>query len=340
MLLTLSASALRSLLMPQGKAKRPKMDLLDLPTFARQTLNLHGLSLSTDLLAGADRSRLEALRERADKAGAAVLLLSETSAQPFGTSPADAEAAAERTRRVIEAGQILGASAVSLPLQAKDDPKVMELVAERLKKVMERAERMDMNVLIAPSTGLTATPDKVTDLIKKVGGFRIGTFPDFQTAAAASDPLAYLRRLTPYATAVCASTVKFADKPEEIAPPVKRPAGGAAGAGLGKLEELLAKVVGGKPPAADEEEDEEDLSALEADLAADDDDDDEEAGPILVPRHEAYDLRAMVLAVASVGYDGPLSIDYRGSGDVTLGIERSRDALAAALVHAAESAKE
>lgn len=344
------------------------MDLLDLPAFARQTLNLHGLALTTDLLAGADRSRIESLRERADKAGSAVLLLSEVNPQPFGGNETDAAAAAERIRRVIEAGQLLGASAVSTAITAADDPKVFDLVVERLKKVMERAERLDLNVLLAPAPGLTSTPDRITDLIKRVGGFRIGTYPDFQAASKSSDPLAYLRRLTPYATAVCASTLKFLDTYEEVAP--KAPAGRMPG---NKLNELLEKVLraqpGAKAPAkgeakadakgegkpagkagtpapepepdepdeAEEGEDEEDLDALEADLAMDDDDSDEPA-PIRAPKHEGYDLKSMVLAIASVGYDGPLAVDYRGDGDVTLGLQRSRDALLAALAQAPESA--
>ncbi len=358
MLLTLAASSLRAWLLPPGKGKKPKMDILDLPAFARQTLNLHGLALTTDLLAGADRSRIESLRERADKAGSAVLLLSEVNPQPFGGNETDAAAAADRARRVIEAGQLLGASAISMTVTAADDPKVFDVVVDRLKKVMERAERLDMSVLLAPGPGLTSTPDRITDLIKRVGGFRIGTYPDFQTASKAADPLAYLRRLTPYATAVCASTLKFLDTYEEYEPPA--PAGRVPG---NKLNELLEKVLkaqpgakaGGKPGAkagtpapeeakpeepeedeGEEDEEEEDLDALEADLAMGDEDDDEPA-PIRAPKHEGYDLRAMVAAIASVGYDGPLAVDYRGDGDVTLGLQRSRDALQAALAQAPDA---
>ena len=58
------------------KSGKPKLDLLDLPTYARNDLGLHGLNLSSELLAGVNRERLEKLRERADKAGCACLLLS------------------------------------------------------------------------------------------------------------------------------------------------------------------------------------------------------------------------------------------------------------------------
>ena len=48
------------------------------------------------------------------------------------------------------------------------------------------------------------------------------------------------------------------------------------------------------------------------------------------PEHVQYDLNAMVEAISSVGYDGTLSIDFRGD-DVTLGIRQSCEALTDAL---------
>lgn len=339
MLLTLSANALRASLLPPAKGKRPKIDLLELPGFARQTLGLHGLQLTTELLAGADRARLEALRERADKAGCAVLLLSERTPQPFGTTPAAAESAHARMARVLEAAQLLGASAVSLAIESPNTDAAFNNVVERLKAVAERAERLDLNVLVSPGEGLTAAPDRVTDLIKRVGGFRVGTFPDFQTAAGTPDPAAYLRRLTPYAAALCAATVAFEEAPEPApAKPVGTKPAAAPGTPAGddaedadendmfdRLAEEL--MLGGLD---DDDED--------ADPMAELDDDDEPAVPVRrVPKHVPYDLNTLIAAVASVGYDGPLSIDYRGEGDVTLGLERSRDALSAALARAPKS---
>ena len=51
MLLTLSAICMRSYLV-KGRAAKPRVDMLDLPQFTRQELGLHGLNLSTELLAG------------------------------------------------------------------------------------------------------------------------------------------------------------------------------------------------------------------------------------------------------------------------------------------------
>jgi sugar phosphate isomerase/epimerase len=254
-----------------SRGKKPKLDLLDLPAFARDNLGLAGVNLSTDLLVGADRGRLESIRERADRSSCACLLLVEAESQPFGSeAEKTGQGAVERMSRVVEAAHILGCSAAAAKVDANDDDASFLRVANRMRPVMERAEKLDINLLISPTKGLTARPERVTELLKKIGGFRIGTYPDFQTASEYKDPVSYLQRLTPYATAVAASTLKFV--PEK-----------------------------GDEPAADGED---------------------------VPmRHAAYDLKPLVDAVISVGYDGPLALDYRGTGDVTMGLMHSRDAI-------------
>jgi sugar phosphate isomerase/epimerase len=288
MLLTLNASCLRSLLLGSGRVKKPKLDLLDLPRYTKETLGLAGINLSTDLLAGADRARLEAVRERADRASCANLLLIEADVQPFGVvDETAAKGAVERVRRVIEAASILGCSSVAVSIKAEDSDEALVRAATRLKPVMERADKLDLNLLISPTNGLTARPERVTELLKKVGGFRIGTFPDFEAASKSADPLTYLNRLTPYATAVCASTVKFKV-------PEAKPAAPKKGA-KGSLEEkLLGAIMSSIAPKA---------------------------------QHDGYDLISYVSAVTSVGYEGPLALDYRGTGDAEAGLIASRDAL-------------
>jgi len=274
MLLTLSAVSLRSMF-AKGRGGRAKLELLDLPRFTREELGLHGLNLNTELLAGISRDVLEKLRERADKAGCACLLLVESEPQAFGdVSESVAAGAVDRMQRVIQAASILGCNAVAVRSTGQDDPAVFARTADRIRKAVDRAEKLELNLLIAPHTGLTQTPERITELIKKVGGFRVGTFPDFQAAAASTDPINYLRRLTPYASVVAATTVKFA---------------GAKG-------EADGDVVAG--------------TAL---------------------KHQPYDLEPLLNAILSVGYDGTLGIDYRGTGDAKVGVLRSRAALEALL---------
>lgn len=212
MLLTLTASCLRPMLEvgTPSRGAGKKMALEDLPVFAKDDLGLAGLNLSTDLLVGADRARLERIRERADRAGCACLLLVESEAQAFGDADeAVGKSAQARLQRVVEAARFLGCTSAAVKVQAEDSEAGMLRAASRMKPVVERAEKLDVNVLIAPTKGLTTSPERVAELIKRIGGFRIGTFPDFQTACEQKDPVAYLRRLSPYAAVVSASTVEF-----------------------------------------------------------------------------------------------------------------------------------
>ncbi len=278
MLLTLSAQCIRSLVTPQTRGKRPAtVELFDLPRFVREDLGLAGLNLSTDLLAGADRSRLEGLRERADRQGCACLLLVESEPQNFGGSEDASGVSATRLVRVVEAAHILGCSAAAVRIVAPDTDDAMAKVAGRLRPAVERAEKLDMNVLVSPHAGLTERPERVTELLKKVGGFRVGTFPDFEAASRSKDASAYLHRLTPYATVVSASTLEFVSAGKKAGEP--------------SVETFRS-------------------GAWE---------------------HKPYSLAAYVGAIRAVGYDGPLAIDYRGAGDVTMGVRMSRDALLATI---------
>ncbi len=214
MLLTLAASSLRSKVwLKPGKPAAGTMALRDLPRHARESLGLHGLNISTDMLAGADLPRLDEFRDAADKAGCPCLVLIRPEPLPlFGSDDKKGDDAIVRMTRVVQAAHRLGCNSAALfiaPDPGDGDDDAFDLAAERLRKIMAAAEKREVNLLIGSSRGPTAEPDRLTDLIKRVGGFRIGTFPDYQTAAAAPDPLTYLRRLSPYASAVTASTIGF-----------------------------------------------------------------------------------------------------------------------------------
>jgi sugar phosphate isomerase/epimerase len=264
MLLALAARSLRSMLV----GKDASLPLTDLPRFAHEQLGLHGLMLSADLLAGRTRDDLVRLRDAADRARCSCLVLLEEDPQKLAA--ADPSAADERVRRVMAAASLLGCNAAGVAIDAPDTPGALESVAERLKALMAEAEQREINLLILPSGldkkgQLTASPERLTELLKKIGGFRVGTMPDFAHAAQTEDPPAYLRRVTPYASAVLGTTLGF--------------------------------------------------KAVEGEL------DDERA----IVEHEGFDLAAAVEAISAVGYDGAVGLDYRGAGDLRMGLRRSRE---------------
>lgn len=273
MLLTLSISTLRPLLTARGSAR---LDLLDAPAYAKETLGLNGLHLTTERLSGFTRAKLEQLRDRADKSACACLVLQETNPQNLADARGDlGDKAVDRVQRVIEAAHVLGCNAAVISIAGKDDDAHFERAVDRIREAVETAERLEINLLISPTEGLTASADRVTDMIKKIGRFRVMTYPDFETASKAEDPIAHLRRLTPYAGALVASTLGFKG---------------------------LAKKGDEHPGEAE---------------------------------HVGFDLGEMVQTVLSVGYDGPMAVDYRGEGDVTMGALLSREALEAAIEAAA-----
>ncbi|HHN77719.1 MAG TPA: sugar phosphate isomerase/epimerase [Phycisphaerales bacterium] len=287
MLLTCTVSSIAALLKPRGRAA-PRLALDDTPAFIKDQLGMHGMSLSTDLLAGASPDVLDRLRDRADKAGCACLLLVEPTPQPLA-SEKKIDAAIDRITRVVRAASLLGCNSAAISIEAPDNDDAFDRVVDSMRRVMEKAERLDLNLLINPRKGLTARPERVTDLIKKIGGFRVGTLPDFDAAVASDDPEQYLRRLTPYASAVLATMHEFAE-PETADDDTP-----------GSLDDLAEMLLAPEAPV-----------------------------------HTTFDIVPLLRAVASVGFEGTLSIDYRGGGDGTLGVMQSRDAIESGMEALAE----
>ncbi|GJM17844.1 MAG: hypothetical protein DHS20C14_00570 [Phycisphaeraceae bacterium] len=325
MLLTLNVNSVRDKLSPRGK-KKP-MDILDVPSHASDELGLHGLLLNTGTLVGATRSKLEKLRDRGDKTGCACLVLAESDPLGFGEVSEDAgDAAVDRMLRVVQAASVLGCSSAAVSVKARDDEPSFERVVSRMQRVAELAERLEINVLLAPHPGLTADPAQATALIKKIGGFRVGTMPDFLTAVGTDDAPGYLRRLTPFASAINATTQRFEDPPEE---PEAKPEPKDE-----KPEPEPAAVNAEGAADAEPESAEPELTGEAALLAELEEMLGEEPPP--PPVHTPYDLFPLVEAIKAVGYDQTLAIDFRGQGDSTLGVTRSREALEAALEEASQ----
>jgi len=255
MLLTLSAKSLSPLL----EGKKPKLDLTALPRFTREEFGLHGLNLQTRFLAGWELDAIDRLRDQADKIGCPWLTLIEEQAHPLGaTDERRVSQAVDRLDRVLRVAHRLGCAGVAIGVEHKqgEDEAGAERVAEQLKDVLTRAERLEMNLLLAPQPGLTQTPERLTALIRKVGGFRIGSLPDFEAASLSGDASGYLRSLTPYAAAVTAATTRF---------------------------------VKGK--------------------------------------HTGFDLSTCLEAIKCVGFEGTLSLEYRGQGDPIEAIHATKQAV-------------
>jgi sugar phosphate isomerase/epimerase len=244
MLLTLSAGSLRSMMTRNGDHE---LTLVDVPAYTIKQLQLRGLNVPASMLAGWPVEKLDQLRDRADKAACPCLVLVEDTPLAFDDAdPSVRDQARDRVIRLATAAHRLGCNSLALRVDAADDEEVFERVAEEVKSIMPRIERLELNVLLMPGEGLTADADRLTDLIKRIGGFRIGSLPTFEHAASSGNPVETLRKLAPYAGAVHATVQGFTKN------------GGHKGYDLGECVEAIRSVgfvntvaidyVGGKNP--------------------------------------------------------------------------------------------
>lgn len=205
-LLTLSAGSLRSII---GKPESGVPDIYAVPAFTERQLRLRGLNIPTDLLKGFGVQQIDKLRDSADRAGCPVLLLIEEKPVDFtDRSPTWAETR-QRLKVLGNAASKLQCPALAVRCSALDTDEAFEMTARGVKTIVQDLDRFELNLLLTPHDGLTADPARLTELIKKIGGFRIGSYPSFAAAAKTESTDKALRRLAPYAQAISASIQGF-----------------------------------------------------------------------------------------------------------------------------------
>ena len=206
-LLTLSDGSVRPLL----AARDPRCStIFEMPQFVATDLELRGLNLPAEMLKGFAIPDVEKLRDEADRAHCPVLLLTEETPIDFVTRPGPTWVAAlDRLRRLGTAASRLGCPAIAVKIQAPDTDEAFEATALGVKIALKELDKFELNLLISPTVGLTFDPTRLTDLIKKIGGFRIGSYPSFAHAHATGDIEKTLRKLAPYAPSIAASVRGF-----------------------------------------------------------------------------------------------------------------------------------
>lgn len=205
-LLTLSAGSFRPLLAAKH-ARCPS--IFKLPEFVATDLRLRGLGLPADMLAGFGLKDIEKLRDEADRAQCPVLLLSEEPAFDFTETGEAFAKSIDRIGRLGLAANKLGCPSIAVRAAAADTDEAFEKTALGVKKALRAIDRYELVLLLAPHDGLTEQPARLTELIKKIGGFRIGSYPSFAHAAGSGSLEQTLRKLAPYAPAIAASIRGF-----------------------------------------------------------------------------------------------------------------------------------
>ena len=201
LLLSLTSRSLQSLLDPSAD---PPRTLFDAPSFVSGELGLRGLSLDVDMLAGWTSAEMDRLRHRSDQAGCPCLVLVDYTALEFGHEDESVRnAATQRLTRLAGAATRLGCNSVSVPLSiGRDDRPAVSRAIAAVQHSLLAIERQELNLLLSGGLGLTDNSEGLSELIKEIGGFRIGALPTYGDPGSSEDPIDHIKRLAPYAGAI------------------------------------------------------------------------------------------------------------------------------------------
>lgn len=212
MILTLATN---SITRSRSRNGSESVSLLEIPSLAIDKLELRGLNIFASSLAGWTIEDLDQLRDKADKAACPCLVLIEDTPLEFASeSEKVCQNAVERVHKLAAAAHRLGCNSLAVSCSGSDTDEIFEETALAVRTAMTAVERLELNLLISSHEGLTNSADRLTDLIKRIGGFRIGSLPSFIHAAKGGDPALELRKLAPYAGAIHASVIKFSKSGE------------------------------------------------------------------------------------------------------------------------------
>ncbi len=182
------------------------LTLVDFPAFAAGEIGVRGVSLPASLLSGLTLPELEAIRDAADKARCPALLLLEDCSQPLADADVAVRSdATERVRRLSRAANILGSAQLGISIDGEDGEDRFEIAASTVREAIHSINSFEVAILLEAAAGITGDPGRLTDLIKKIGGFRIGSLVDFRFAHDTGDFEGTLRRLAPYAGTIFAT---------------------------------------------------------------------------------------------------------------------------------------
>ena len=244
LLLSLTTGSIRSLLDPKAD---PPRTLHDAPSYACGEFGLRGLSVEADMLAGWSVADLELMRNRADQAGCPCLVLIDRTPLLVAEAVEDTRTdAAARLGRLAQGASRLGCNSVAVEIAVPTgDEDALERAIDTMQGVMTAVERLELNLLLAPSSGMTASAEGLSDLIKRVGGFRIGALPTYGDPVSSDDPIAQMRHLAPYAGAVHVRVEGFNKKGAHTG--LDLAAGVAAAKAVGYQSNIAIDYVGASP---------------------------------------------------------------------------------------------
>ncbi len=157
--------------------------------------------IDADHLSGWTIDSYDIFRNNADKANSPCLLIRDNTPMDLLGSK---EASIERIQRLSVAAHRLGCNAIAITPTFPEGQSEVDTIVENIRVSMHGVERLELNLLLQPCEGLSSDPDQHIEIIKQIGGFRIGALPTFEFAGATGDGIEALRKLAPYAGGIVA----------------------------------------------------------------------------------------------------------------------------------------
>ncbi|MDA1008373.1 MAG: hypothetical protein O2800_05150 [Planctomycetota bacterium] len=175
---------------------RKPLELLDVPGYAAEFLDLRGINIPAPLLRGMSENQLLALAHRADQAGCPCLVV--VDGEPLDFTSETLEASIDRVTRLARVAKLLGCAHIGIRATCGEGDAAFSETARGIRAALESIHRVEVMMLLRPGGSGICDVERFTSLIQKIGGFRIGALPTMDHVRTLPDPTAALRRMTPY----------------------------------------------------------------------------------------------------------------------------------------------
>lgn len=158
---------------------------LDFPRVARQEFDIGAIELVNALMEGHGPETIRELKRRADDHDVKILLIMcDDEGDLSALDRAERQEAAENHFKWLDAAAALGCEAIRINTGPEDekaspDPDAVKRCAESCEILLDRAEPLELNVLIENHGGISSRIDLVLELMSRVPHARFGTLPDF-----------------------------------------------------------------------------------------------------------------------------------------------------------------
>jgi sugar phosphate isomerase/epimerase len=188
-----------------------RLKQIDMPELCRKQLDLGGLELVNSFFPSPQYGYLLDLKKRAADHGVKILLIMCDGEGDLGHADKPARMLAARNhRKWVDVAAVLGCHSIRCNSGGSPgDADAIERCAESFAALVEYAGPDGINIIVENHGGLSADPDAMIEVIRKVNDPRFGTLPDFGNFPPRVDRYEAVRKWMPYARAVSAKCYEF-----------------------------------------------------------------------------------------------------------------------------------